>query len=175
MRDRHAVVVDHSETFTHPAILTFIISPFKGTRYYLYGCMKPLSVSMSMSEHDITLMMQTDNPIAVFTSVNADIAKFFANNHINAKNVNGCRYSLYNNETTVQMDNATVVIKYTPEFEGLRYFYRFDLRGFLQRQRNFINDAITGCEEQAAKYQQLADAKTAQAAKFRKLMANLSK
>ena len=84
-------------------------------------------------------------------------------------------YDNDNNETMIYMDYATVTIKYTPEFEGLRYFYRFDLRGFLQRQRNFIKDAIAGCEEQAAKYQELADAKTAQAAKFRKLRANLNK
>lgn len=175
LRDRCAVVVDHSETFTHSAILTFDISPFKGTRYYCYGCFKPLSVSTSMSEHDIALMMQTDNPVAVFASVNADIARFFANNHINAKNVNGCHYSRYDNETTVYMDNATVIIKYTPEFEGLRHFYRFDLRGYLRRQVVKTNEGISKCEEKAAKYQELADAQTAQAAKLRKLLANLSK
>lgn len=175
LRDRHAVVVDHSETFTHSAVLTFTISPFKNTRYYRYGCFKPLSVSMSMSKHDIALMMQTDNPVAVFTSVNADIAKFFADNGIKTKDVKCCDYDSDDNETIVYMDFATVVIKYTPEFEGLRYFYRFDLQGFLRRQRVSILDAIAGCEKQAAKYQQLADAKTAQAAKLRKLMANLSR
>lgn len=175
LRDRHAVVIDHSETFIHSAVLTFTISPFKNTRYYLYGCFKPLSVSMSMSRHDITLMMQTDNPIAVFAFMNADIAKFFADNSIKAKDVKRCDYDSYDNKALVYMDFATVVIKYTPEFEGLRYFYRFDLCGFLRRQRVFIQDAVAGCEKQAAKYQQLADAKTAQAARFRKLMANLSK
>lgn len=175
LRDRHAVVVDHSETFIHSASLIVSIDPFTNTRYYHGGSIKSLRVSMHMSKHDIVLVLQTSNPLAVFSSMNADIAKFFADNNIKAKDVACCDYDGDDNETIVYMDYATVVIKYAPEFEGLRYFYRFDLRGFLQRQRNFINDAITGCEEQAAKYQELADAKTAQAAKLRKVIANLNK
>lgn len=128
-----------------------------------------------MTEHDITLMLRTDNPVAVFVSMNADIAKFFADNSIQAKDVECCNYFKCVDKTIVKMDNgATVTIKYVPEFEGLRYFYRFDLRGFLRRQKNYIKDAITGCEEQAAKYEELAAAKTAQAAKLRKLAANLN-
>lgn len=175
LRDRHAVVVDHSETFTHPASLIISIDPFTNTRYYHGGSIKSLRVSMPMSRHDIALMLQTSNPLAVFSSMNADIAKFFADNNIKAKDMKCNDYDDDDNETIVYMDYATVVIKYAPEFEGLRYFYRFDLRGFIRRQRDFIKDAVVDCEEQAAKYQQLADAKTAQAAKLRKLMANLSK
>lgn len=168
LRDRHAVVVDHSETFIHPASLTISIAS-------VYADIKRLKLPTHMSEHDLGLMLQTDNPIAVFTSMNTKIAKFFADNDINAANMAGCYYSDYDHKTTIHVGYITVVIQYVPEFEGLRYFYRFDLRGFLRRQRNFINDAITGCEEQAAKYQQLADAKTAQAAKLRKMLANLNK
>ena len=123
----------------------------------------------------MVLMLQAYNPIAIFSSMNAEIAQFFADNGVSAKNVGGCYCDRYDNKTTIHVGYITVVIQYVPEFEGLRYFYRFDLRGFLRRQRNFINDAITSCEEQAAKYQQLADAKTAQAAKLRKMLANLNK
>lgn len=168
LRDRYAVVVDHSETFIHPASLTISIA-------FVYTDIKRLKLPTHMSEHDLGLMLQTDNPIAVFTSMNTKIAKFFADNNINAANMAGCYYSDYDHKTTIHVGYITVVIQYAPEFEGLRYFYRFDLCGFLRRQRNFINDAITGCEEQTAKYQQLADAKTAQAAKLRKMLANLNK
>lgn len=174
LRGRHAVVVDHSETFTHPASLIISIDPFTSTYHYHDSSIKSLRVSTPMSKHDIALMLQADNPIAVFFSMNADIAKFFADNNIKAKDVACCDYDSDNNETVVYMDYATITIKYAPEFEEVRYFYRFNLRGFLRRQRDFIKDAVTGCEEQAAKYQQLADAKAAQAAKFRKLMANLN-
>lgn len=113
LRDRHAVVVDHSKTFIHPSTLTVSIA-------CVYKDVKRLKL-------------------------------------------------------TAHVGYITVVIKYTPEFEGVRYFYRFDLRGYLRRQQIHINNTITECEEQAAKYQALADAKTAQAAKLRKLMANLDK
>ena len=168
LRDRHAVVVDRSETFAHPATLIVSIAS-------VYTDVKRLKLTTHMSEHDLGLMFQTDNPIAVFTSMNADIAKFFADNNVNAKNMNGCYYSRYDNKLTAHVGYITVVIKYTPEFEGVRYFYRFDLRGYLRRQQIHINNTITECEEQVAKYQALADAKTAQVAKLRKLMANLDK
>lgn len=168
LRDRHAVVVDHSETFTHPASLTVSIAS-------VHTSIKRLKLTTHMSEHDLGLMFQTDNPIAVFTSMNAGIAKFFADNDVNAKNMNGCYYSRYHSKLTAHVGYITVVIQYTPEFEGIRYFYRFDLRGYLRRQKDRINDAITGCEEQATKYQALADAKTAQVAKLRKLVANLDR
>lgn len=168
LRDRHAVVVDHSKMFTHSASLTVSISP-------IYTGVKRLKLTTHMSEHDLGLMLQTDNPIAVFTSMNAEIAKFFADNDVNAANVAGCYYSRYDRKLIAHVGYITVVIKYTPEFEGVRYFYRFDLRGYLRYQQIHINNTITECEEQAAKYQTLADAKTAQAAKLRKLIINLNK
>lgn len=168
LRDRHAVVVDRSETFVHPASLTVSIAS-------VYTSLKRIKLTTHMSEHDLGLMFQTDNPIAVFTSMNAEIAKFFAENDVNAKNMSGCYYSRYDHKLTIHVDYITVVIQHTPEFEGIRYFYRFDLCGYLRRQADRINDAITGCTEQAAKYQALADAKTAQAAKLRKLAVNLDR
>ncbi len=168
LRSRHAIIVDHSKTFIHPASLTVSIA-------CVYTDVKRLKLAAHMSEHDLVLMFQTDNPIAVFTSMNADIAKFFADNDVNAANMAGCYYSSYNHKFTAHMGYTTVVIQYTPEFEGVRYFYRFDLRGYLCRQQIHINNTITECEEQAAKYQALADAKTAQVAKLRKLIANLDK
>ena len=168
LRDRHAVVVDHSETFVHPASLTVSIAS-------VYTSLKRLNIPTRMSEHDIDLIFQTDNPIAVFTSMNAEIAQFFADNDVNAKNMSGCYYSRYDHKLTVHVDYITVVIQYTPEFVGLRNFYRFDLCGYLRLQEDLIKDDIIDCETQAAKYQRLADAKTAQAAKLRKLLANLDK
>ena len=168
LRGRHAVVVDRSETFIHPASLTVSIAS-------VYTSIKRLKLTTHMSEHDLGLMFQTDNPIAVFTSMNADIAKFFADNDVNAKNMSGCYYSRYDHKLTAHVGYITVEIKYTPEFEGVRYFYRFDLRGYFRRQQIHINNTITECEEQAAKYQALADAKIAQVAKLHKLMANLNK
>ena len=168
LRGRHAVVVDRSEMFIHPATLTVSIAS-------VYTDIKRLKLTTHMSEHDLGLMFQTDNPIAVFTSMNADIAKFFADNDVNAKNMNGCYYSRYDHKLTAHVGYITVVIQYTPEFEGIRYFYRFDLRGYLRYQQIHINNTITECEEQAAKYQTLADAKTAQAAKLHKLLANLDR
>ena len=168
LRGRHAVVVDHSKTFIHPSTLTVSIA-------CVYKDIKRLNLTTHMSEHDLGLMFQTDNPIAVFTSMNTEIAKFFADNDVNAANMAGCYYSSYDRKLTAHMGYTTVVIKYTPEFEGVRYFYRFDLRGYLRRQQIHINNTITECEEQAAKYQALADAKTAQVAKLRKLVANLDK
>lgn len=166
LRDRYAVVVDHSEVFTHPASLTLTIDTFNTTAfYYRYKTFKPLNVSTAMIEHDIALILRTDNPIAVLASMNANIAKFFADNRISAKNVESCGYLNYINKTIVRMnDGLAVVIKYNPEFEGVRYFYRFDLRRYLYRQSERVKDAITECEEQAAKYQELVAAKTAQAA-----------
>ena len=168
LRYRHAVVVDRSEMFTHNASLTVSIAS-------VYTDIKRLKLTTHMSEHDLGLMCQTDNPIAVFTSMNADIAKFFADNGVNAKNMSGCYYSRYDRKLTAHVGYITVVIQYTPEFEGVRYFYRFDLRGYLRYQQIHINNTITECEEQAAKYQALADAKTAQVVKLRKLMANLDR
>ena len=168
LRDRHAVVVDHSETFIHSASLTVSISP-------IYTDVKRLKLTTHMSEHDLGLMLQVDNPIAVFTSMNAEIAKFFADNDVNAANAAGCYYCRRDSKATIHVGYITVVIKYTPEFEGVRYFYRFDLREYLRYQQIHINNTITECEEQAAKYQKLADAKTAQAAKLRKLLANLDR
>lgn len=177
LRNHYAVVVDHSEVFTHPASLTLTIDTFNATAfYYRYKTFKPLNVSTAMIEHDIALILRTDNPIAVLASMNANIAKFFADNRISAKNVESCGYLNYINKTIVRMnDGLAVVIKYNPEFEGVRYFYRFNLRGYLCHQKDSINDAVTKCEEQAAKYQELVAAKTAQAAKLRKLFANLNK
>lgn len=168
LRDRHAVTVDHSKTFIHPASLIISIAS-------VYTDIKRLKISAPMSEHDMVLMLQAYNPIAIFSSINAEIAQFFADNDVSAKNVDGCYCDRYDHKTTIHVGYITVVIQYVPEFEGLRYFYRFDLCGFLRRQKDYIKDAITGCEEQAAKYQQLADAKTAKAAKLRKAIANLSK
>ena len=168
LRYRHAVVVDHSEMFIHPASLTVSIAS-------IYTDVKRLKLTTHMSEHDLGLMLQADNPIAIFTSMNSDIAKFFADNAVNAKSMNGCYYSRYDHKLTAHVGYITVVIQYTPEFEGVRYFYRFDLRGYLCYQQIHINNTITECEEQAAKYQTLADAKTAQVAKLRKLMANLDR
>ena len=168
LRDRHAVVVDHSETFTHPASLTVSIAS-------VYTSVKRLKLTTHMSEHDLGLMFQTDNPIAVFTSMNADIAKFFADNDVNAANMNGCYYSRYDSKLTAHVGYITVVIQYTPEFVGLRNFYRFDLCGYLRLQEDLIKDDIIDCTKQAAKYQQLADAKTAQVAKLRKLFVNLGR
>lgn len=168
LRDSHAVAVDHSETFIHPASLTVSIAS-------VYTSIKRLKLTTHMSEHDLGLMFQTDNPIAVFTSMNAEIAKFFANNDVNAKNMSGCYYSSYDRKLTAHVGYITVVIQYMPEFEGVRYFYRFDLRGYLRRQQIHIHNTITECEEQAAKYQALADAKTAQVAKLRKLVINLNR
>ena len=168
LRDRHAVVVDNSETFIHPAILTVSIAS-------VYTDIKRLKLTTHMGEHDLGLIFQTDNPIAVFTSMNADIAKFFADNDINAKNMNGWYYSSYDHKLTAHVGYITVVIKYTPEFIGLRNFYCFDLRGYLQLQEDLIKDDIIDCTKQAAKYQTLADEKTAQAAKLHKLMANLDR
>ena len=168
LRDRHAVVVDRSETFIHPASLTVSIAS-------VYTSIKRLKLTTHMSEHDLGLMFQTDNPIAVFTSMNADIAKFFADNDVNAKNMNGCYYSRYDRKLTSHVGYITVVIQYTPEFLGLCNFYRFDLRGYLRLQEDLIKDDIIDCTKQAAKYQTLADAKTAQAAKLRKLLANLNR
>ena len=152
----------------HPATLTVSIAS-------VYTDVKRLKLTTHMSEHDLGLMFQTDNPVAVFTSMNAEIAKFFADNDVNASSMAGCYYSRYDHKLTAHVGYITVVIQYTPEFEGIRHFYRFDLRGYLRYQQTHINNTITECEEQAAKYQQLADAKTAQAAKLRKLLANLSK
>ena len=169
LRSRHAVVIDHSEMFTHPASLTVSIAS-------VYTDVKRLKLTTHMSEHDLGLMFQTDNPVAVFTSINAEIAKFFADNDVNAKDMASCYYSRYDRKlTAAHVGYITVVIQYTPEFEGVRYFYRFDLRGYLRYQQIHINNTITECEEQAAKYQALADAKTAQAAKLRKLVANLGR
>lgn len=168
LRYRRAVVIDHSEMFTHPASLTVSIAS-------VYTSIKRLKLTTHMSEHDLGLMFQTNNPVAVFTSINAEIAKFFADNDVNAANVAGCYYSSYDHKLTVHVGYITVVIQYTPEFEGVRYFYRFDLRRYLRHQQIHINNTITECEEQAAKYQALADAKTAQAAKLRKLVANLDR
>ena len=168
LRNRHAVVVDHSEMFIHPATLTVSIAS-------VYTSIKRLKLATHMSEHDLGLMFQTDNPIAIFTSINAEIAKFFADNDVNAANMAGCYYSSYDHKLTAHVGYITVVIQYTPEFEGVRFFYRFDLRGYLRRQQIHINNTITECEEQAAKYQAQADAKTAQVAKLRKLMTNLDK
>ena len=168
LRGRHAVVVDRSEMFIHPATLTVSIAS-------VYTDVKRLKLTTHMSEHDLGLMFQTDNPIAIFTSMNPEIAKFFADNDVNAKNMNGCYYSRYDNKLTAHVGYITVVIQYMPEFEGVRFFYRFDLRGYLRRQQIHINNTITECEEQAAKYQALADAKTAQVAKLRKLVANLGR
>ena len=140
-----------------------------------YTDIKRLKLTAHMSEHDLGLMFQTDNPIAVFTSMNSEIAKFFADNDVNAANMAGCYYSRYDRKLTAHVGYITVVIQYTPGFEGVRYFYRFDLRGYLRYQQIHINNTITECEEQAAKYQALADAKTAQAAKLRKLVTNLDK
>lgn len=168
LRNRHAVVVDHSKTFVSPASLTVSIAS-------VYTDIKRLKLTTRMSEHDINLMFQTDNPIAVFASMNAEIAQFFADNDVKAKNMSVCYYSRYDHKITIHMVYITVVIKYTPEFEGVRYFYRFDLRGYLRRQEDRINNTITECEEQATKYQKLADAKTAQATKLRKLVANLDR
>ena len=175
LRDRHAVIVDHSETFIHPATLTITIDPSRVASYYRYKIIKPLSVPVAMTQYDITSILRMDNPVTVLTCMSADIAKFFADNNIKAQDVKCCNYFKNANKTIVGMNsNAAVTIKYAPEFEGLRYFYRFDLRGYLCRQSERVKDAITECEEQAAKYQQLADAKTAQAAEFRKLCANLN-
>lgn len=169
LRNRRAVVVDHSETFVHPASLTVSIAS-------VYTDLKRLKLTTHMSEHDLGVMFQTDNPIAVFTSMNAEIAKFFADNDVNAANLAGCYYSRYDSKLTAHVGYITVVIQYTPElFECVRYFYRFDLRGYLRRQEDRINDIITEYTDQAAKYQALADAKTAQAAKLRKLFANLDR
>lgn len=169
LRSRHAVVVDHSETFIHPASLTVSIAS-------VHASLKRLNLPTRMSEHDIDLMLQTDNPIAVFASMNAEIAQFFKDNDVKAKNMSTCYYSRYDHKITIHVVfGITVIIKYTPEFEGIRYYYRFDLRGYLRRQKDRINDAITGCEEQATKYQALADAKTAQVAKLRKLVTNLDR
>lgn len=168
LRDRHAVVVDHSKTFIHPATLTVSIAS-------VYTSVKQLKLTTHMSEHDLGLMFQTDNPIAVFTSMNAEIAKFFADNDVNAKNMSGCYYSRYDHKLTAHVGYITVVIQYTPEFVGLRNFYRFDLCGYLRLQEDLIKDDIIDCTKQAAKYQQLADENTAQAAKLRKLVANLNK
>lgn len=168
LRYRRAVVIDHSEMFTHPASLTVSIAS-------VYTSIKRLKLTTHMSEHDLGLMFQTNNPVAVFTSINAEIAKFFADNDVNAANVAGCYYSSYDHKLTVHVGYITVVIQYTPEFDGVRYFYRFDLRRYLRHQQIHINNTITECEEQAAKYQALADAKTAQAAKLRKLVANLDR
>ena len=168
LRDRHAVVVDRSETFTHPASLTVSIAS-------AYTDIKRLKLTTHMSEHDLELMFQTDNPIAVFTSMNADIAKFFADNDVNAKNMNGCYYSRYDSKLTTHVGYITVVIQYTPEFVGLRNFYRFDLRGYLRLQEDLIKDDIIDCTKQAVKYQTLADAKTAQVAKLHKLLANVDR
>ena len=168
LRDRHAVVVDRSETFIHHATLTVSIAS-------IYTDLKRLKLTTHMSEHDLEIMFQTYNPIAVFTSMNADIAKFFADNDVNAANMASCYYSHDYHKLLAHVGYITVDIQYKPEFEGVRYFYRFDLRGYLRHQQVHINNTITECEEQAAKYQALADAKTAQAAKLRKLLANLSK
>ena len=168
LRGRHAVVIDHSEMFTHPASLTVSIAS-------VYTSIKRLKLTTHMSEHDLGLMLQMDNPIAVFTSMNAEIAKFFADNDVNAANMAGCYYSSYDHKLIAHVGYITVVIQYTPEFEGVRYFYRFDLRGYLRYQQIHINNTITECEEQASKYQTLADAKATQAAKLRKLLANLNK
>lgn len=168
LRDRHAVVVDHSETFTHSASL--IVS-------YCYAGVKTerLCLPAFMSEHDTALMLQTDNPIAAFASMSTDIAEFFANNNVNPKDVACCHYYHRDRKANIHLGYGTVTIQYDPEFEGIRYFYRFDLRGYLCRQSERVKDAITECEEQAAKYQELVAAKTAQAAEFRKLAADLNK
>ena len=168
LRGRHAVVVDNAKTFIHPATLTVSIAS-------VYTDIKRLKLTAHMSEHDLGLMLQADNPIAIFTSLNSDIAKFFADNDVNAANVAGCYYSRYDRKLTAHVGYITVVIQYKPEFEGVRYFYRFDLRGYLRYQQIHIDNTITECEEQAAKYQALADAKTAQAAKLHKLLANLDR
>lgn len=166
LRGRHAVVVDHSEMFTHPASLTVSIA-------FIYTSIKRIKLTTHMSEHDLGLMLQRDNPIAIFTSMNSEIAKFFADNDVNAANVAGCYYSSSDRKATIHVGYITVVIQYTPEFEGVRFFYRFDLRGYLRRQIYLVNDAIAGCKTQSAKYQALADAKTAQAEELQNLLSNL--
>ena len=168
LRDRHAVVVDHSKTFIHPATLTVSIAS-------IYTGIKQIKLTTHMNEHYLGFMLQADNPIAIFTSMNSEIAKFFADNDVNAANVAGCYYSRSDCKAIIHMGDMNVMIKHTPKFEGVRYFYRFDLRGYLRYQQIHIDNTITECEEQAAKYQALADAKTAQVAKLRKLMANLNK
>ena len=96
LRGRHAVVIDHSEMSAHPATLTVSIAS-------VYTDVKRLKLTTHMSEHDLGLMFQTDNPVAVFTSMNAEIAKFFADNDVNASSMAGCYYSRYDHKLTAHV------------------------------------------------------------------------
>lgn len=170
-----AVIIDHVETFSIPARLTVSVGdPCRNCWYFKVN--DKINIPVPFNENDITIMLKASNPIAVFSSMSADIAQFFMDNDVHAEGIERCNYfSRGSKQTIIVTDTARVVIEYHPEVEGRRYYYRFDLRGYLRRQEYRINDAITYCEKQAAKYHELADAKTAQAAKFRKLAADLSK
>lgn len=175
LRDNQAVIIDHVETFSIPARLTISVGdPCRNCWYFKVN--DKINIPAPLNEHDITLMLKASNPVAVFSSMSADIAKFFMNNDIHAKDVQRCNYfSRDCNKTIVVTDTARIVIEYHSEVEGRRYHYRFNLSGYTHRWTRFLNDSADEYEQKAAKYQALADAKTAQAAKLRKLVANLDR
>ena len=173
LRDNQAVIVDHVEMFSIPARLTISVGdPCRNCWYFNVN--DKINVPAPFNEHDITLMLQASNPVAVFSSMSADIAKFFANNNVRAKDVKRCNYvSRCSNKTIVITDTARVVIEYHPEFEGRRYHYRFDLNGYAHRWAGFLDDTAKEYEQKAAKYRADADAKDRRAAELRELVASL--
>lgn len=173
LRDNQAVIVDHVEMFSVPARL--IISVGDPCRnYWYFNVNDKINILAPFNEHDITLMLQASNPIAVFSSMSADIAKFFVNNNVRAKDVKRCNcVSRGSNKTIVITDTAHVVIEYHPEFEGRRYYYRFDLNGYAHRWIRFLDDTAKEYEQEAAKYRADADVKDKGAAELRRLVAGL--
>lgn len=175
LRDNQAVITDHVETFSIPARLTISVGdPCRNCWFFKVN--NKINIPAPFNEHDITLMLKASNPVAVFSSMSADIAKFFMDNDVHAKDVKRCNYVSHgSNKTIVVTDTARVVIEYRPEVEGRRYHYRFNLGGYSNRWARFLNDSADEYEQKAAKYRVTADAKSKQAAELRNFVASLSK
>lgn len=171
LRDNDAVIVDHMETFNGLARLTVTV---RDRHTWHFTTRDKINIPAPLNEHDITLMLRASNPVAAFSYMSADLAKFFADNGIRTKDVKSCDYVGYDcGKTVINMDATSVLIDYRPEFEGRRNFYRFDLGGYVRRCSNFVNDDIRECEKEAAKYREKADEMDERAAKLRKLFADL--
>lgn len=175
LRDNQAAIIDHVETFSIPARLTISVGdPCRNCWFFKVN--GKINIPAPFNEHDITLILKSSNPIAVFSSMSADIAKFFMDNDVHAKDVQRCNYvSRDCNKTIVVTDTARVVIEYHPEVEGRRYHYRFNLCGYINRWARFLSDSADEYDQKAAKYRVIANEKSKQAAELRKFVASLNK
>lgn len=174
LRDNQAVIIDHVETFSIPARLTISVGdPCRNCWYFKVN--DRINIPAPFNEHDITLMLKTSNPIAVFSSMSADVAKFLIDNDVHAKDVQCCNYISRDSKTIVVTDTARVVIEYHPEAEGRRYYYRFDLCGYSNRWARFISDSADEYDQKAARCRAIANEKSKQAAELRKFVASLKK